>query len=77
MHGPLPYTTACPLALRFFQRRAKGFGFVGFWLAVAGCVAPVACVEAAEPTITAPKPLPFIHWPFFDARPAGLGAGGR
>jgi len=64
MHEPLPYTTALPLALRFFQRRAKGFGLAGFWLAVAGCVAPVVCVEAAEPTVTAPKALPFIHWPF-------------
>ena len=64
MHGPLPYTTALPLALRVFERRAKGLGLVGFWLAAAGFVAPVARVEAAEPSVTAPKALPFIHWPF-------------
>lgn len=71
MHGPLPQTTALPLAPRLFQRRAKGIGLVGFWLAVTGCIAPVAGVEAAEPTVTAPKALPFINWPFLiQDRPA-------
>lgn len=64
MHGPLPHTTALPLAPRLFQRRAKGIWLVGFWLALTGCIAPVAGVEAAEPTVTAPKALPFINWPF-------------
>ena len=71
MHGPLPQTTALPLAPRLFQRRAKGIGLVGFWLAVTGCIAPVTGVEAAEPTVTAPKALPFINWPFLvQDRPA-------
>jgi len=31
---------------------------------VTGCVAPLAFVEAAEPTAPSPPALPFINWPF-------------
>lgn len=71
MHGSQPHTPSSLPNLAARQRGGLGDLLNGLAVCMVTWLGAMASVAAAEPTVTAPKALPFINWPFLiQDRPA-------